>query len=206
MKPSKIIRPFPPREGPTFQPAPEVRDWVASTILAEEHKLYNPEQAHLRHADIAFLWARMDYTRQLRRIVGLCEEVTFRCGAWQKGRQEQQMEEWFGRVPEFVITIHAGYAHVCSDRDFCALIEHELFHIAHARDMFGAPRFRKDTGRPVLCIRGHDVEEFVGVVKRYGTGAPDGSVAELVRAANSRPEVGAATIAQSCGTCLLKAA
>ncbi len=43
-------------------------------------------------------------------LLGQCEEVTFRAGAWQKGRQEQQMRDWFGNVPDFLITLDADYS------------------------------------------------------------------------------------------------
>jgi len=39
------------------------------------------------------------------------------------------------------------------------------------RDAFGAPKFKKSTGLPSFTLRGHDVEEFVGVVRRYGAAA-----------------------------------
>ena len=40
-------------------------------------------------------------------------------------------------------------------------------------------KFNKDTGQPVLTLRGHDVEEFTGVVRRYGASK---EVQELVDA------------------------
>lgn len=115
------------------------------------------------------------------------------------------MREWFGRVPAYLITLDASYCRQCSDTDFCALVEHELYHIAQKRDAFGAPAFTKE-GLPKLGIQGHDVEEFVGVVKRYGAGDPDGAIARLARAAANQPEVSRANIAGACGTCLLKVA
>ncbi|MDP1363112.1 putative metallopeptidase, partial [Klebsiella variicola] len=56
---------------------------------------------------------------------------------------------------------------------------------------------------PKLEMRGHDVEEFVGVVRRYGA-SPDVQV--LVDAANKPAEVGKLNISRACGTCLLKLA
>jgi hypothetical protein len=134
--------------------------------------------------------------------LGQCEEVLFRCNAWQKGRQQQQMTDWFGMVPQFLITLDASYALTCSDIEFCALVDHELYHIAQELDEFGSPAFRKD-GLPKLCMRGHDVEEFIGVVRRYGAGE---DVQRLIDAAKGAPEVSKLNIARACGTCLLKAA
>ncbi|WP_459615309.1 putative metallopeptidase, partial [Enterobacter hormaechei] len=100
-------------------------------------------------------------------------------------------------------TLAADYCSQCSDLEFCALVEHELYHIAQATDDFGAPKFNKETGQPVLTLRGHDVEEFTGVVRRYGASK---EVQELVDAANAPAEVAHIDIARSCGTCMLKLA
>ena len=188
-----------------FVPADGVHNWVMDAFLRLGSPLHNKDHEHLRDADLAFLWAAVENNRQMRRVIGQCEEVTFRCGAWQKGRQEQQMTEWFGRVPDYLITLDANYCRECSDAEFCALVEHEMYHIAHKPDEFGAPAFTKD-GRPKLGIQSHDIEEFVGVVERYGIGAPDGVIARMVAAANKGPTISQVNIAHACGTCNLKVA
>ncbi|HHP1741547.1 TPA: putative metallopeptidase, partial [Klebsiella pneumoniae] len=66
-----------------------------------------------------------------------------------------------------------------------------------------APKFNKETGMPVLKLRGHDVEEFVGVVRRYGASK---DVQEMVDAANRPAEVAHIDVARACGTCMLKLA
>lgn len=185
-----------------FRPAPEVWQWIETHILAETGSIHNPDHAHLLDADIGVLWASSSFTKQGRVVVGQAEQVMFRAGGWQKARQEQQMIEWFGRVPAYVITLAADYCSQCSDAEFCALVEHELYHIAQAQDAFGAPKFTQE-GLPKLQMRAHDVEEFVGVVRRYGASQ---EVRALVEAASQPPEVAKINIARACGTCLLKSA
>ncbi|ASJ61546.1 hypothetical protein SMB554_20520 (plasmid) [Sinorhizobium meliloti] len=85
-----------------------------------------------------------------------------------------------------------------------ALVEHELNHAAQATDAFGAPKFSRSTGRPVFTIRGHDGEEFVGVVRRYGADAA--GIRAIVDAANRPPEIARAQIAHAGGTCQLRVA
>ena len=201
------IRPMPPDalfESPwlSFAPALDVRTWAHAMFLAEGGQLRNEDHEHLAQASFEFLWASGGFNKQGRTVLGQCEEVTFRAGPWQKGRQEQQMRDWFGQVPDFVITLDADYSRKCSDAEFCALVEHEMYHIGHAKDDYGQPAFTKD-GLPKLTMRGHDVEEFVGVVRRYGASE---DVQRLVDAAKSAPEVAKLNIARACGTCLLKAA
>ncbi|WP_369788325.1 putative metallopeptidase [Rouxiella sp. WC2420] len=183
-------------------PAEEVLEWVNSQILDEDGSLYNEDHAHLIEADLKIMWAASAFEKQGRTVLGQSEQVMMRAGGWQKARMEQQMHEWFGDVPKFIITLAADYCSQCTDLEFCALVEHELYHIGQAKDEFGAPKFNKE-GQPVLTMRGHDVEEFVGVVRRYGASV---EVQEMLDAAKNRPEVAGIDIARACGTCLLKLA
>ncbi len=188
-----------------IRPAPELREWAVNTFIDPDGPLANEDHIHLVDADIGFLWAAAPNTRQMNSVVGEAEMPTFRCGKWQKARQEQQIAEWFGSVPDFLITIFAPYAAACDDASFCALIEHELFHCGQERDEFGAPKF-KMSGEPAFALRSHDVEEFVGVVARYGIGAAAGRTADLVRAANKGPQIAESLIHGACGTCGRKVA
>jgi hypothetical protein len=208
---TKIPRPLPPDNIGTLEgdyilhvaPALDMPMWVQNTFIAADSALHNPEHLHLTDAlegQIGFLWASGGYLKQGRHIIGLTEPLVFRSGYWQKMRAEQQFAQWFGmNIPEFIITLDADYCRQCGDVEFCALVEHELYHIAHDVDKMGAPAFHRDTGKPKLTMRGHDVEEFVGVVRRYGMSA---EVAKLVDAANKQPEVARVDIAAACGTCL----
>lgn len=198
MPPATLFEPM----GSSFTPAADVANWALATFIREDAQLYNADHAHLEFANFSVLWATAGFAKQGRFVLGQCEEVTFRCGPWQKQRQELQMREWFGFVPGFLITLDASYCSTCSDAEFCALLEHELYHIGHKKDDFGQPAFCQD-GTPKLGMRGHDVEEFVGVVRRYGA-SPE--VKQLIDAAKTTPEVVNHTIARACGTCLLRAA
>jgi len=202
-------RPYPPTSlldhsdfGIRLTPSPEVWEWLQAEILADTGSIHNEDHAHLIDADIRVMWASAAFSKKGRTVVGQAEQVAFRAGGWQKARMEQQMLDWFGDVPTYIITLAADYCAQCSDADFCALVEHELYHIAQAKDQYGAPKFTQE-GLPKLEMRGHDVEEFVGVVRRYGA-SPD--VQELVDAANNAAEVGKLNISRACGTCLLKSA
>ena len=188
-----------------FTPAPEVLAWINAEILSDTGSIHNPDHQHLLSADLRVLWASGPSRRMGRAVIGTAEEVAFRCSLWQKARQEQQFREWFGYVPDYLITLDASYCAECSDIAFCALVEHELSHIGHKTDEFGAPAFTQD-GLPKLFIKGHDIEEFVGVIERYGVGSPDGNLARALRAAAKGPTVAHASIAGACGLCILRAA
>lgn len=195
---SLLARPAPPEGLESFVPAPNLLAWVEATIFTPGRLLHNPDHAHLVDADLAFLWASSGFQKAGRVVLGQAEQVMFRAGGWQKARQEQQMIEWFGRVPAFLITLAADYCATCSDAEFCALVEHELYHIGHAPDAYGAPAFDKE-GRPKLRIVGHDVEEFVGVVARYG---PSEDVRRLAAAVEGAKTVARLDVARACGCCM----
>jgi hypothetical protein len=151
-------------------------------------------------ADIGILWTNCDNSRNMRVVLGQAELMPpMAMGKWPRARAVQQIEEWFGAVPDFLITLSAPAAAGMDDASFCALVEHELYHCAQAEDQYGMPKFKQD-GSPSFCIKGHDVEEFVGVVARYGAAAT--GVTAMVEAAQRAPLVAAASIAGVCGTCL----
>lgn len=200
MPPEDLVEEFKPYIS--LIPANEVWYWVQEQIISSVGRLHNSDHAHLAEADIAFLWAATAFTKKGRTVLGQAEEVMLRAGGWQKARMEQQMHEWFGRKPDFIITLAADFCMQCSDLEFCALVEHELYHIAQKTDEFGAPEFTRE-GQPKLCMRGHDVEEFTGVVRRYGASA---DVQQMIDAASQPAEVAKIDIARACGTCMLRLA
>ncbi|MGV1222092.1 putative metallopeptidase, partial [Klebsiella pneumoniae] len=105
-------------------PATEIGEWVNQNILSEDGRIHNPDHAHLVDADVAFMWASGSFSKSGRIVLGQCEQVMMRAGGWQKSRMEQQMHEWFGRIPKFIITLAADYCEQCNDLEFCALVEH----------------------------------------------------------------------------------
>lgn len=190
----------------SFVPAPDVSEWLSATFIDEGGSAHNPDHLHLKPATIGVLWTVVENSRKGRRIIGQCEIGTPQgvMGKWARARAELQVIEWFGFVPDFIITLDADYCCQCGDAEFMALCEHELYHAAQETDAFGAPKFSRSTGLPVFTIMGHDVEQFVGVVRRYGAVAS--GVKEMVDAANRPPEIARATIDHACGTCRLRVA
>lgn len=202
------MRPLPPEcmtdIEERFEPDDDLREWIISTFIAPDGDLANPDHAHLADAELGVLWTNVANTKAMRLVIGQAEQMPpMAMGKWQRARAVQQIEEWYGQVPDFLLTFYAPAASTMDDASFCALVEHELYHCAQKRDQYGMPKFTQE-GRPSFTIRGHDVEEFVGVVARYGATAT--SVTEMVEAANKRPSVALADIAGACGTCALKAA
>ncbi len=200
------MRPFPPEITledycgiDYFIPSPELDLWVRRTFLRDDSPLYNEDHIHLLKAHIGYLWSNVPNVKKMRVIAGEAEKPMFRGGAWQKHRQEMQFQEWFGGIPDFVITLSSGFSASSDDGSFCALVEHELYHCAQALDEFGAPKFRADSDQPVFSMRGHDIEQFKGVVRRYGMTADE---REFVEAALSEDgKIAHIDIQTMCGSC-----
>jgi hypothetical protein len=198
-------RPYPPQElieapNGMFRAAHDLTDWVRETFIDDGGNLTNDEHEHLQGADIGFLWTNIENTRRNRLILGQAALMPPTGDKWSAGRATEQIERWFGGMPDFVITIYAATAAVMDHWQFCALIEHELMHCAQKRDKYGSPMFNDQTGKPVWDMRGHDFEEFTSVVGRYGATSP--ALAEAVRLANKGPEISEAKISIACGNCL----
>lgn len=187
-----------------FEPAAGLWPWVRDTFLEEKAPLFNAEHVHLRQASVGLLWTNVLNGRHMRAIIGQAEMPMAKGGKWAKARHDLQLRDWFGSVPDFVITLSAPYAATADDASFCALIEHEMLHCAQARTAYGVPRFSRSTGRPIFAMRGHDVEEFTSIVRRYGAKAA--GVEDLVAAAAAKPLIAGAAIAGACGTCMARAA
>lgn len=197
-------RPMPPadmlEEGAdeTFIPSPDLAQWTKQVLIEEEGPVYNEDHRHLLDANIGFLWTNVPNGSRGRRILGTAQFAMPAGSGWGVARVEYQLRQWFGQVPHFLITLDANYCASCSDAEFLALLDHECTHCGQATDAFGFPKFKKN-GEPVFAMRGHDCEEFVSIVRRYGANATH--VSAMIEAANKGPEIAAVNIALACGTC-----
>lgn len=209
------IRPFPPQElidkveedeAIRLAPAPDLMKWVITNFLTIGGLLHNPDHDHiaeLLHDNEEFLacaWASSACVAKKRMVLGQCEKVMFNQGGWKKARQEQQMRDWFGFVPIYLITIDASFCEKANDSEFCALLEHELYHIGVERYSDGEIIYSDHTGLPKHYLAGHDVEEFIGVVKRWGA---NDSVKRLIEVAKNPPFVSDLDISKCCGNCVI---
>lgn len=200
-----MTRPTPPITlleslDPMFVPAFGLVSWVKETFIDAGGLLTNPDHEHLQQADIAFIWTNVENVKRRRLILGQCQLMPPGGDKWTSTRSGGQIIEWFGGMPDALITIYAPAVATMDHWQFCALIEHELSHIGQATDKYGSPRFNDQTGKPTWEMRGHCVEEFTSIVRRYGATSPE--LAEMVRAVNKGPELSEANISRSCGTCL----
>jgi hypothetical protein len=197
--PRRFKRPAPP-DSTAFTPAPELEEWLRAVFIDDDGPLHNTRYEVLRDARLGCLWTAAENRKHQRTIIAQAEIMPpMAMGKWQKARAEQQIQDWFGEVPDFLLTFTTGMAEY-DDATFCAVVEHELHHCGQEVDRYGAPRFQQD-GSPKFGLVGHDIEEFVGVVERYGATATQ---LEAMRAALNRgPSVAQASIAAACGTCLV---
>lgn len=182
-----------------FEPDPAFERWIRETYIDAAGVLSNPAHAHLVDASVGVLWTNCVNVSKQRHVLATAEIHQTMGSAWKKGRADQQLRDWFDADVDFVLTFYAPGMYELDNRSFCAVVEHELYHCAQAVDQYGAPKFDRATGRPIYAIRGHDVEEFTGVVERYGPTSAD--VRRMVAAAHARPKIADAPIDIACGTC-----
>lgn len=187
-------------------PCQELDEFTRETFLNENHFLFNLDHIHLTKARIGYLFTTEANSRNGKGIIGLCEIPMFRCGKWQKARQEQQIYEWFDFMPDFLITFSAPFwmaqLEAQIPQNALSLYEHELYHSGQATDMFGVPKFSKTTGKPIFSMAPHSLEEHTGVVRRYGIEASGQDAVDFVEAANQEPEIAPAKLKGLCGACL----
>jgi hypothetical protein len=188
--------------GGIFRPAHELWDWMREVFIVEGSPLYNYEHEHLQNANLGIQWTNVPLERHGQTVAALTETATVQGNTWARARYQQQVLEWFGplNIP-FTITFCGPIVQQMSDAQFCALCEHELMHVGVKLDKDGEPA-EDDEGNLKLKMRGHDVEEFVSIVERYGAGNSAGKTAELVRVAQLPPLVEAIDIRRCCGNCI----
>lgn len=202
VKISRLERPYPPEvftdlADDLFMPSPELEAW-SRAVFIDEGSILGGDHNHLQLATIGFLWTNVQHIKQQRQILGTCElgQPQGSMGKWSRKRAEQQVSEWFGGIPDYLITIYTEFAREAADAQWVALIDHELRHAVQAIDAFGAPKFNQ-IGLPVWTIRSHDVEEFIGTVDAFGVDATES--AAFVRSANSPPKFSSKRINMVCG-------
>ena len=183
-----------------FVPGMDLLAWLLRTFVSSLSPLYNEDHEHLEECRIGVLWTNVPNIKQGRRILAECERPYIKGKAWKAGREEYQICQWFGDVPEFILTFDAHYAMECSDAAWCAVCEHELYHCGQRFDEFGSRQFDEETGLPLFTLRAHDIEEFSGVARRYGAVRPD--IQDFANALDAGPTITRARIAGACGTCL----
>jgi len=201
----RYSRPLPPDDifaapPPVFRPAPDLAAWIADVFISSAGPLANAQHDVLQYALIGCLWTNARFEKAGGfRVAGQAERPNFDGPAWTRARQEFQMLEWFGAIPDFILTFDAVVGLEADDRRWCALVDHELRHCVQAKSKKdGQPRFTRD-GRPVFALVGHDVEEFVDVLSRYGAGSCAGKTVDFTAAAATPPLVAEALITAACG-------
>jgi hypothetical protein len=168
-----------------YWPFPELEQWVREVFI-EGGPLYNADHEHLQMASIGFVMAAEEQKHKGQRSLGFA----------QLGDPGGKVNDWFHGVPDFLITLDAGYLMDCDAVAACAVIEHELYHCGHAKDKWGEPKYDSDD-RPVFWIRPHDIEEFSGVIARYGAWNMD--LMDAQRAMTKGPEIPKVHIDGVCG-------
>ena len=199
-----MIRPQPSPElrnpGNQIEPSVELQEWLMNTFVHEDGELCNEDHAHLRTANIAAIWTNVEFEDGLMPVAGMAEIVKVNGKPWPRAERTDHLCLLHGDIPQARIWIYAPYAVTLTDAAFCALVEHELYHLAHKHDKNNEPMF-DDEGRPVLTTRAHDVSEFLGAVERYGVDAVHPNVKKLVEIAKRKPSIERLSIQIACGSC-----
>ncbi|HEX8089347.1 MAG TPA: putative metallopeptidase [Blastocatellia bacterium] len=194
-------RPLPPPRlceyGSEFEPAPEIEKWLRKTFIEKKGVLYNKEHDHLGFASVGCLWTNAPNVKRGFEIAGTAEMPFFRGDAWQKARQQYQLEQWFGFEPRFLITLSAPIAARAPDAHWLAVAEHELLHCGQARDGYGNLKWTK--AGPKFALRSHDFEQFYLILERYGPEAA--GMSKVVEILAREPVISAEQVRFACGSC-----
>lgn len=180
-----------------IEPCPEVRDWARAMFIQFGGPLYNADHQHLEHASVEFLWTSEPFDKPFGvKVLGTAELGRPSGTAWVKARKREQLHRWFGREPDFIITLDVVNLATAQPEVICAIVEHELYHCAQERDENGDLRYNSE-GDPVWGMRPHDAEIFVNEVWRYG--AYTETLRQLKAALDAGPFVSPSELSGVCG-------
>jgi hypothetical protein len=131
------------------------------------------EHSHLLEYDppVGFLFREKRVFRNGRQVLGMCSMPSVNGSI--RDLFDWMLAELLGCDPVFLFLFDAEFWRESGDLQREILMYHEMSHAQQKTDEGGAPRFSQHTGEPLWTIQGHDVEEFVGTVKRYGAWSPD---------------------------------
>lgn len=156
-----------------FGRAEEVEELIRVSFVSRAGVFFDMEHAHLAQARIGVLWASSRHVDRGSEKAGTMQLV--RQGeprTWAEAVQRLFLRQHFGdTLPTFKMTLSAPICAGYDDRQFFALVDHELSHAAIAKGPFGEPRFNQQTGLPVWTLRPHDHEGFRGTTERWGAAA-----------------------------------
>ena len=146
-----------------YEHAPDV-ETIAKDIIAtvEDH-------ADLAQAEIRYIFRDKAPRSRGRAVLGRARKIT--------GLNRWLIQGDEDDLPLFVIEISQDTWEDLTDEGRRALVDHELSHLVVTTD---------DDGALVGGLRGHDLEEFVGVVERHGLWKAD--VAAMGTAAAAKVE------------------
>lgn len=151
-----------------------LEQFVRTEFLSRDGLFFDAEHGHLgsEPGRVGFLWAAGDNVDKGSVKAGTCQLVRPPQAKWSAQRAHYLLLTLFdGYLPTYLVTLSAPICAEYTDREFFALIDHELSHTAVAKDPWGAPRFSDATGLPVWATRPHDAETFVGTTERWGADA-----------------------------------
>lgn len=136
-----------------YKPAPEVAE-IARQLIARV-----TQHQPLVDVDITYLFIKDAPKSKGRNVLGRARKVSG-LQAWLGHPDIDPPSAFVEPTDFFVIEISHNTWRDLDDSQRVALVDHELSHCAVDYD--------DETGEPVLKMRTHDVEEFIGVINRNG--------------------------------------
>ncbi|GAN83833.1 putative metallopeptidase [Gluconacetobacter entanii] len=153
-------------EFEAFSAAPETEDsplGVMTRLIDTEGMFSFLKTGEVR---IAVFMRHFPKEKQGRIVLGELALPRFQGGLARLGSWLLQRATWF-QGPDYILMIDQDWWDGARPEAQEALVFHELMHAEHAVDRDGELKF-DDEGRPVWSLKGHDLEEFREVVRRYG--------------------------------------
>lgn len=169
-----------------FERASGVEEAIRRYFVDPRGVFYDKEHEHLKDASIGVLWAGSRAFSKGTEKAGTAQLVKplAEPRTWGDAIRHLFHVTHFGAdTLDFLIILSGPVCAAYDDRQFFALLDHELLHCGVQR-AFGAVKYNEETGRPMWQLRPHDHEGFAGTIHRWGAHAA--GAASLVEAGSSQ--------------------
>lgn len=163
-----------PQDLDDFAPyvLPDASDPAAHPGAIAARLLELEEHAHILENDLRleFLMACDGVFKGGKTVIGTTHLPTVQGRL--KSLFEMLLAQFFGAMPDFLITLDLPWWEQATPTEREALVYHELKHIQQETDKFGEPKFDRD-GNPTFGLVEHDITAFHDEVRRYGAWTTD---------------------------------
>lgn len=147
-------------EPRTYTLATQVKAYARAII-----ETFQDNFDHLNESEIAYVFSGQELKLRGRSCWAICSIPNAQ--GQDKYIYLWALEHMFGFIPDVMIIVDLIAWEEMAPEQRVAMMYHELRHI-YQKESSRGPCFSKETGKPILILKDHEIGEFIDVVEKFG--------------------------------------